>query len=111
MFVAMNRFRVNAGQETAFEEMWRSRETYLQEVPGFVAFSLLRNGQPNEDTTTEYISHSTWGARQDFDTWTQSEAFTRGHAQGSVQGILAGHPVVSLYEAVLHEDKSPAGSR
>lgn len=112
MFIAMNRFQVNAGQEAAFEEMWRSRETYLQEVPGFVEFSLLRN-QPMgaADNTTEYISHSTWASREDFDAWTQSEAFTRGHSQGSVQGVLAGPPQIALYQAVLHEAKAPAESR
>ncbi len=110
MFIAMNRFRVNDGMEDTFEEMWRSRESYLQDVPGFVEFSLLRNGEQNEDKTTEYISHSTWASHEDFDAWTQSESFTRGHAQGSVQGILAGHPEVSLYDTVLHQTKSPAGS-
>ena len=36
MFIAMNRFQVNQGKESVFEEMWKSRETYLNEVPGFV---------------------------------------------------------------------------
>ena len=111
MFIAMNRFQINAGRESDFEERWRGRESYLNEVPGFVAFSLLRNPLPNDDNTTEYISHSTWRSREDFDAWTRSEAFTRGHAQGSVQGVIAGHPVVSLYETVLHEEKTPAETR
>jgi heme-degrading monooxygenase HmoA len=111
MFIAMNRFQVNQGKETAFEEMWRNRETYLNDVPGFVAFSLLRNWLSSESRTTEYISHSTWRSRQDFEAWRDSEAFTRGHAQGeSVGGILAGHPEVSLYEAVLSQSKEPAGA-
>jgi heme-degrading monooxygenase HmoA len=108
MFIAMNRFQVNAGQEGTFEEMWRSRETYLQEVPGFIEFSLLRNWLQDENKTTEYISHSTWESREAFEAWTQSESFSKGHAQGSVQGVLAGPPVVSLYETVLHEEKTAA---
>jgi len=111
MFIAMNRFQVNDGQEATFEEMWRSRETYLQEVPGFQAFSLLRNSQQAENKTTEYISHSTWTSHEAFDAWTQSEAFSRGHAQGSVQGVLAGPPQVALYDTVLHEEKTSAGTR
>jgi heme-degrading monooxygenase HmoA len=106
MFIAMNRFQVNRGKEPDFEEMWRSRETYLDEVPGFVAFALLKNWIT--DGTTEYISHSTWRSREDFEAWRDSETFNRGHAQGSVQGILAGHPEVSLYETVLQQEKSPA---
>ena len=107
MFIAMNRFQVNHGKEDAFEEMWRTRETYLDKVPGFVAFALLKNLSA-EDGTTEYISHSTWHSQADFDSWTNSDTFTRGHAQGSVAGILAGHPVVSLYESVL--EQQPAKS-
>jgi len=111
MFIAMNRFQVNPGQEDTFEEMWRSRETHLQQVPGFLVFSLLRNAPMGETQTTEYISHSTWASRADFEAWTQSEAFSRGHAQGSVQGVLAGPPVVSLYDTVLHQEKAQAETR
>lgn len=107
MFIAMNRFKVNEGKEAAFEEMWRNRESLLDQVPGFVAFSLLKNWIP-DGGVTEYISHSTWNSRQDFENWSNSEAFTRGHAQGSVAGILAGHPEVSLYETVL--EQAPARS-
>ena len=108
MFIAMNRFHVNRGKEQAFEEMWRNRETYLDQVPGFVSFALLRNWLTDGDNTTEYISHSTWRSREDFETWRDSDSFNRGHAQGSVQGILAGHPEVSLYETVLEQANSPA---
>jgi heme-degrading monooxygenase HmoA len=107
MFIAMNRFKVNEGKEHAFEEMWRNRETYLDQVPGFVAFALLKNGLPDAGIT-EYVSYSTWRSREDFENWSNSEAFTRGHAQGSVAGILAGHPEVSLYETVLEQSGSKA---
>jgi heme-degrading monooxygenase HmoA len=107
MFIAMNRFRVNGGKEAAFEEMWRSRETYLDQVPGFVSFALLRNWIA-ADGTTEFISHSTWRSRQDFENWSNSETFTRAHAQGSVAGILASHPEVSLYETVLEQTPASA---
>ena len=101
MFIAMNRFQVNEGKESAFEEMWRNRETYLDEVPGFVSFALLRNWIADDDKTTS-TSRTPRGAPGRTSTpGRNSETFKRGHAQGSVQGILAGHPVVSLYETVL----------
>jgi len=106
MFIAMNRFKVNAGREADFEEMWRSRETFLDQVPGFVAFALLRGDL--KDGTTDFISHSTWRSRADFEAWTQSEQFRAGHAQGSVAGVLAGHPEVSLYDAVLEQSRAAA---
>jgi heme-degrading monooxygenase HmoA len=101
MFIAMNRFQINAGREEDFEERWKTRDSYLNEVPGFIHFALLRGA--TENAITDYVSHTTWRSRDDFDAWTKSEVFNRAHAQGSVQGIIAGHPVVSLYEAVIEE--------
>lgn len=99
MFIAMNRFRVTPGKEPEFERIWRERETYLDGVPGFVRFALLRS-----DTPGEYVSHSTWRDRDAFIAWTQSPAFVAGHRQGSLMGILAGPPQVSLYEAVMEQE-------
>ena len=36
MFIAMNRFKVKPGSETAFIEMWRQRESFLDEVHLFI---------------------------------------------------------------------------
>src|SRR3569832_2984544 len=34
MFVAMNRFKIAPGKEAEFIEIWRNRETHLDQVPG-----------------------------------------------------------------------------
>ena len=34
MFIAMNRFRIAPGREDDFEQVWRERESYLDEAPG-----------------------------------------------------------------------------
>src|ERR1700736_1004887 len=94
----MNNFRVVAGREPDFERQWRERETYLKEVPGFVQFALLKS-----DEDGVYVSHTTWKDRAAFEEWTRSANFTAGHRQGSIGGVLAGHPVVQLYDAVLVE--------
>src|SRR3972149_5350166 len=88
MFIAMNRFKITAGREADFEETWRRRESYLAGVPGFLAISLLRSAT-SADGTTEFISHSTWRSREDFDAWRASEEFRRGHAPGSGEGVRA----------------------
>lgn len=110
MFIAMNRFQVAPDKNEEFERIWRERETYLDGVPGFVRFALLRNGgghgtPPNRG---EYVSHSTWASREAFEAWTNSPNFARGHAQGSLMGILTGPPTVTLYDAVLEQD-APGG--
>lgn len=102
MFIAMNRFQVVPARSADFEQIWRERESHLHGVLGFVQFALLRG-----ESEGEYISHSTWESRDAFIKWTQSENFVKGHRQGSLAGILAGPPQVSLYDAVIVE--TPAG--
>jgi len=98
MYIAMNRFKVAPGREADFEEVWRGRESYLDGVPGFVRFALLR-----AEGTSEYVSHSTWQDRDAFIAWTQSPAFAAGHRQGSLMGLLEGPPQVSTYEAIIEQ--------
>lgn len=100
MFLAMNRFQIAQGFEEGFEEIWRERESYLQEVPGFVSFALLKGGE--QDDHTLYASHSVWRSRSDFDAWTESESFRKAHAQANApKGTYLGHPNLELFEAVI----------
>jgi heme-degrading monooxygenase HmoA len=99
IFIAMNQFTVNPERGAEFEEIWRKRETFLHEVPGFLHFALLRG-----DEAGVYVSHSTWASREAFEGWTKSEAFRKGHAQARTPaGILAGHPKLMTFEAVLEQ--------
>ena len=76
MFIAMNRFEINAGREAEFEEGWATRESHLDEVPGFREFKLLRGatGAATAEGITTYLSHSRWDSREAFEAWTRSEA-------------------------------------
>ena len=98
MYVAMNRFQVNPDREQQFEEVWKQRETFLEDVPGFLQFMLLRGEEEGE-----YISHSTWAEKDAFLAWTRSEAFVKGHAQANLEGVLAGPPSLGLFEPVIVE--------
>jgi heme-degrading monooxygenase HmoA len=99
LFIAMNRFTVNPERGDDFEKVWRERETYLEEVPGFVRFALLKGDEPGQ-----YVSHSTWESREAFEGWTRSEAFRKAHAQARTpEGILTGHPRLETYEAVVEQ--------
>ena len=96
MFVAMNKFKVAAGKYEEFERVWKERQSHLEGVPGFVQFALLK-----ADAEGEYISHSTWQDRAAFTAWTESEAFTAGHRQGSLMGVMEGPPQLMTYEAII----------
>lgn len=100
MFIAMNRFRVAPGQEQEFERIWRERDTYLEEVPGFRKFNLLRG--PSNEEHTLYASHSEWDSREAFEAWTRSEAFRKAHGgAGGAKGIYVGPPQFEGFEVVL----------
>jgi heme-degrading monooxygenase HmoA len=100
MFIAMNRFKVSLGKENEFEEVWRSRESRLNEAPGFKTFHLLR-GPALEDHTL-FASHTTWQDKAAFDAWTHSDAFKQVHAQaGQTKGLYIGHPNFEGFEVVL----------
>jgi len=44
MYIAMNRFRIASGFEDRFVEVWRTRDSKLDTVPGFVEFKMLKGG-------------------------------------------------------------------
>ncbi len=100
MFIAMNRFRIVKGEEAEFERIWAERDTYLAEVPGFVAFHLLRG--PEAEDHTLYASHAIWESRRHFEDWTKSEAFRKAHAQAGAgaKDIYQGPPKFEGFEAV-----------
>src|SRR5215510_16116449 len=79
MFIAMNRFKVIKGSEAAFEDVWLSRDTHLEKVPGFVEFHLLKG--PEAEDHTLYASHTVWQSKASFEDWTKSEAFRAAHAR------------------------------
>ncbi len=100
MFLAMNRFKIAPGYESGFEKIWRERESYLDTVPGFKAFTLLKG--PVTDEFTLYASHSQWESRAAFEAWTESECFRKAHAQANApKGTYLGHPELELFDAVL----------
>ncbi len=100
MFLAMNRFQITPGFEEGFENVWRERDSYLSEVPGFVSFALLKG--PSNDEHTLYASHSVWESREAFDEWTQSDSFRKAHAQTSApKGTYLGHPNLETFDKVV----------
>lgn len=100
MYIATNRFRIAEGREADFEKVWRERDSYLHEVPGFKEFHLLRG--PTEEGVTLFVSHSTWESQEAFVDWTNSEAFRKAHGSArSPEGTVLGPPKFEGFEVVL----------
>ena len=100
MFIAMNRFKIIKGKEKEFENVWKNRETYLDKVPGFKNFNLIKGEV--KDGYTLYASHSIWNSKQDFINWTKSEAFRMAHKNaGGHKSVYLDHPQFEGFEVVL----------
>ncbi|CAM4100345.1 antibiotic biosynthesis monooxygenase family protein [Palleronia rufa] len=99
MYLTMNRFRVMIGQERAFEDIWSRRDSHLKQVPGFVAFHLLR-GATGDDHTL-YASHTVWETKAAFEGWTRSDAFRKAHAGVRPQtDLYLAAPELEVFESV-----------
>jgi heme-degrading monooxygenase HmoA len=99
MFIAMNRFKVAPGAEAEFETMWKTRDSHLHDVPGFVEFHLLKG--PAKDGYVLYSSHSTWASKAAFEAWTKSEAFRMAHRNaGTTKPLYLGPPEFEGFEPV-----------
>jgi heme-degrading monooxygenase HmoA len=100
MYIAMNRFKVATGSEAAFETNWASRDSHLQQVPGFVEFHLLRG--PTREDHVLYASHTVWADRAAFEAWTKSEAFRASHrnAGGEARPLYLSHPEFEGFDVI-----------
>jgi heme-degrading monooxygenase HmoA len=101
MYLTMNRFKVKPGQEATFEAVWKSRDSQLPSVPGFISFHLMKGATTDDHTL--YASHTAWQSEADFVAWTKSEAFRMAHAGAGGHGeIYAGHPQLEVFSSVQH---------
>lgn len=110
MFIAMNRFKVKKGSEEAFENVWASRESHLDRMPGFVEFHLLKG--PEAEDHTLYSSHTTWQSKAAFEGWTQSDEFRTAHARAgndsSSAPLYLEHPKFEGFEVRQTQTRTKA---
>lgn len=101
MYIAMNRFKIKPGDEASFEQIWHDRETFLDGVPGFISFNLLKG--PTSDQHSLYASHSVWQDQAAFEAWAKSDAFRKAHANAgnSRKDIYLGPPQLEGFESIL----------
>ena len=45
MYIAMNRFKIIKGKEELFEEIWKNRESDLNNIKGFLEFHLIKGSK------------------------------------------------------------------
>ncbi len=107
MYIAMNRFKVALASQAQFETQWLSRESYLDQMAGFIEFHLLKG--PDRGDHRLYSSYTLWATKADFEAWTQSEAFKRSHARAGVSQVSTlGHPEFEGFDVLQSLGRLPA---
>lgn len=102
MYIAMNRFKVKNDSVEEFEQVWKTRESRLNELPGFRGFSLVKCDSETSDDWTLYATHVIWDSKHDFLFWTQSQQFRDAHKNaGSRKSLMAGPPHFEGFESVF----------
>ena len=101
MYIAMNRFKVQAGSEEAFENIWKGRDSTLSEMKGFEQFHLLRFPLNEAEGYTLFASHTIWESYEDFVAWTKSQNFRDAHKNaGNNKTVYIGHPQFEGFSVV-----------
>lgn len=101
MYIAMNRFKVKIGSEGEFEDLWKNRNSKLDEMAGFREFHLLRGALNEEEGYTLFASHTVWEGEDNFIAWTKSQSFRDSHkSAGDRKAVYLGHPQFEGFSVV-----------
>jgi len=101
-YIVINNIPVTDEGRPMFEERFRQRQQQVESTPGFQAFRLLR---PLSGNT--YAAFTQWQSKQDFENWTESEAFKQAHANRPPKppAYYADRPYIKKYTVVTSDKK------
>ena len=98
MFVVMNRIPVKPEYADAFMERFQDRASLVDNMPGFVSFTLLKPVSEEEP----FVVETWWDSKAHYEAWTNSEEFKQGHARAGQlpRDAFLGHPKLEHFEVV-----------
>ena len=100
MIVVQNRFEIADGHEEQFVDRFANREGAIEQFDGFRNFKLL---EPATEETTTYVSMTEWDSLDDFEAWTESEAFEAAHDGQPPKEMFLSHPTLEVHEVAVEE--------
>ncbi|MCY9517076.1 antibiotic biosynthesis monooxygenase [Paenibacillus apiarius] len=106
MIAVTNCIRVHKGMGSHLETRFE-RPKHVHRMPGFVSMELLKNEQ--EEDYDEFVVRTVWQDRAAFDSWVQSEEFTRGHSRREQADANIIDFKVTIYD-VVHRHQPAAVS-
>ena len=102
MFITMNRIPVHEEHWPDFEERFKNRIGLVDQAPGFIRNMVLR---PADGTGDAHVVLTMWETREDFQTWTKSDAFLQAHYRagqdtGKAREAFKGPGKLETFESV-----------
>ncbi len=99
MIAVANRIFVNPEYADQFEERFRHRAGLVDKQAGFEENMVLRPTTEGEP----YVVLSFWDSREQFEAWTKSDAFTKGHAQSGTlpKDVFTAPSKLEIHEVFL----------
>jgi heme-degrading monooxygenase HmoA len=104
-YIVMNVITVPPERAGEFEERFAKRAAQVSSSPGFEAFELMRPA----DDRTQYIVYTRWDAKESFEAWVGSPAFSAGHRQHSESGPVGTASEMWAFEVIQGEYAGEAG--
>jgi heme-degrading monooxygenase HmoA len=101
-FVAINVLTVPPAMRETLEQRFASRAGEVDRMDGFEAFELLRPVEGQD----RYLVYTRWDSEASFRAWTESQAFTRGHAQAAAGGPAASASELWTFEVAEHKARA-----
>lgn len=99
MIVVQNRIPVAEGHEEAFIDRFRTRRGLVDGQPGFIRNMVLRPLRGDR-----FIVLTFWESREQFEAWTESDAFKQAHGRVPPGEMFRGHSELEVHEVVLDTD-------
>ena len=99
MVAVANRIFVAPEYAEPFEERFRARAGLVDGMPGFISNLVLRP----TDEGDPYIVLTFWQSHDDFEAWTKSDAFIKGHARSGTlpREAFSGPNKLEIHEVIL----------
>ena len=102
VLVVSNRIPGAKGWEEDFERRWKQRKWSIAQSPGFIRTEVLRPMKGDH-----YVVMTYWRSKEDFERWTESQAFMEAHANTPPKEAFTGPSKLEIHEIIA---ESPVAS-
>ena len=103
VIVVANRMAVAKGWEDEFERRFSARKWSLAKLPGFIRTEVLRPLKGDH-----YVVMTHWRSMEDFERWTESDAFQEAHADPPPKEAFAGPSALEMHEVFAAKEAEPS---